>query len=58
MKYSHPVTLNDGHIIVVAKLAERVDRWLTFKAEVRNPVDKLIAKAHAIHWIVNDAVTE
>jgi acyl-coenzyme A thioesterase PaaI-like protein len=58
MKYSHPVTLDYNYITVLARLIDHVERWLTFSAEVRTPESKLIAKARAIHWIVDDEVND
>jgi uncharacterized protein (TIGR00369 family) len=53
MKYSRPVTPDLEHITVRAKLQERKGRWLTFSAEVRDPQGALLARARAVHWIVD-----
>jgi acyl-CoA thioesterase FadM len=54
MKYSRPVASDLEAITVKAKLLERTGRWLTFSAEVRDPQGLLLARARAVHWIVED----
>lgn len=52
MKYSRPVTPDLEHITVKGRLLERDGRWMTFDAEVRAPGGALLARAQAVHWIV------
>jgi acyl-coenzyme A thioesterase PaaI-like protein len=54
MKYSRPVTPELGYITVQGKLVAREGRWLTFSAEVRAPDGALLARAQAVHWIVEE----
>jgi acyl-coenzyme A thioesterase PaaI-like protein len=54
MKYSRPVTPDVGYITVKGKLLERKGRRLTFNAEVRDREGILLARARAVHWIVDD----
>jgi acyl-coenzyme A thioesterase PaaI-like protein len=54
LKYSSPVTMESGHITVRAALVEREGRSLKFKAEVRDPEGKLLARAWSQHWIVDE----
>ena len=54
MKYSRPVTPDLEYITVKGKLLERKGRRLTFNAEVRDPEGILLARARAVHWIVDD----
>jgi len=53
MKYSRPVTPDLKFIIVEAKLKARDGRWLTFTAEIRDQVGHLLARAQALHWIID-----
>jgi acyl-coenzyme A thioesterase PaaI-like protein len=53
LTYSRPATLEMHHIIVVARLLERRDRWLEFKAEVRSCEGHRLARAKATHWIID-----
>ena len=53
IKYSRPVTADLGHIMVTGKLSEREGRYLTFRAEVRDQQGTLLAKAKAVHYIVD-----
>ncbi len=55
MKYSRPVTPDLEYITVEAKFAERDHRMLTFQADVRDPSGKLLAKAKALHWILDES---
>ena len=52
MKFSQPVTLDLENIIVEGKLVGREGRRLTFNAEVRDQSGKLLARARALHWII------
>jgi acyl-coenzyme A thioesterase PaaI-like protein len=54
MTYSRPVTLVMGHIVVSARLLERKDRLLFFRAEVRDQEGLRLARAKAVHWIMDD----
>lgn len=53
VKYSHPVTVKMGYIDATAKLIERDGRFLHFSAEVRSPEGKLLARAKAVHYILD-----
>ena len=53
MKYSHPVQLDMEHITVRGELIEWRDRRLLFKANVRDPIGTLLARARATHWIID-----
>lgn len=52
MKFSQPITPEMGKIIVEARLQERDGRRLKFTAEIRDPAGKLLARARAVHWII------
>ena len=52
--YSRPVPLDIGHIVVSARLLERRDRWLFFKADVRSPEGLRLARSKAVHWILDE----
>jgi acyl-coenzyme A thioesterase PaaI-like protein len=54
MKYSRPITTDLEFIIVNAKLVERKGRWLTFSANVEDREEMLLARARAVHWIVDE----
>ncbi len=54
LTYSQPVTLDMAYIVVNARLLERKERLLFFKAEVRSPEGLRLARAKAVHWIVDD----
>lgn len=54
LKYSNPITTDLEFITVKATFLERDDRWLRFKAEVRDPGGKLLARARSLHWIVDE----
>ncbi len=54
MKYSHPATPAMGKIIITAKFIKQDKRRLYFEADVRNPAREKLAKAKAIHWIVEE----
>jgi acyl-coenzyme A thioesterase PaaI-like protein len=53
MKFSNPVTPELEFIIVKAKLQERDGRRLKFTAEVRSQGGQLLARARALHWIID-----
>lgn len=53
MKYSHPIKLEYEYITVKARLVDRIDRKLYFEAEVRNLEGLRLARAKAVHWIVD-----
>jgi uncharacterized protein (TIGR00369 family) len=55
MKYSSPVTPDLEYITVEAKFVKRDHRMLTFHADVRDPSGKLLAKAKALHWILDES---
>jgi uncharacterized protein (TIGR00369 family) len=54
VKYSRPITPDLEYITIRAKLLERKDRQLILSADVRDPSGRLLARARAIHWIVED----
>jgi uncharacterized protein (TIGR00369 family) len=54
MKYSRPVMPDLGFITVEARFVKREDRMLTFRADVRDPDGVLLAKAKALHWILDE----
>ncbi len=54
VKYSNPITMDLDFITVRATFLERQDRWLRFKAEVRDPQGKLLARAKSLYWIVDE----
>lgn len=54
LKYSNPITTDLEFIIVKGTFLECEDRWLRFKAEVRDPGGKLLARAWSQHWIVDE----
>lgn len=54
MKYSRPATLELGHITVKCEFLGRQGRQLAFRAQVRDPEGKLLARARAWHWILDD----
>jgi acyl-coenzyme A thioesterase PaaI-like protein len=55
LTYNQPATVEMEHIIVRARLAERKDRWLYFKADVRSREGLRLARTKAVHWIVDGA---
>jgi uncharacterized protein (TIGR00369 family) len=55
MKYSRPVTPDLEYITVEAKFVKRDHRMLTFRADVRDPSGNLLAKAKALHWILDQS---
>jgi len=52
LKFSQPVTIDLENIIVEGRLVGREGRRLTFNAEVRDQGGKLLARARALHWII------
>lgn len=54
LKYSHPAVILDEFIYVEAKFTRHAGRKLYFTANARNPGGKLLARARAMHWIVDD----
>jgi uncharacterized protein (TIGR00369 family) len=52
MTYNRPVTPDLGFVEVIARLTERDDPKLIFKATVRDPASKLLARARATHYIL------
>jgi acyl-coenzyme A thioesterase PaaI-like protein len=52
LRYSRPVMPEMAFIIVEAIFLQRDGQELTFKAFVRDPAGKLLARAKATHWIV------
>jgi acyl-coenzyme A thioesterase PaaI-like protein len=57
MKYSRPATVEMGHIVVKARWLDRRDRWLYFEADARSPEGLRLARAKAVHWIVDEAAS-
>lgn len=53
MKFSSPVSPDLEFILVEARLQERAGRRLKFTAEVRDQAGKLLARARALHWIID-----
>jgi acyl-coenzyme A thioesterase PaaI-like protein len=58
MKYSRSITPELGSIIVDGRLVERRDRRLKFSADVRDQDGQLLARARAVHWILEDESAE
>jgi acyl-coenzyme A thioesterase PaaI-like protein len=56
MTYSRPTTLDMGTIVVHARLHERRDRWLFFRADVRSREGVRLARSKAVHWIMDDEI--
>lgn len=52
LKYSRPVILDLGYITVEGRFLERKGQQLMFSAAVRDPEGVLMARARAVHWIV------
>ena len=52
MKYSRPITSDLEFIVVRGRFLERQGQRLSFSAEVRAPDGALLARAQALHWIV------
>jgi len=53
MTYSRPILADVGHIIVQARYIGREGRQLEFRATVRDGTGQLLARAHAVHWLVD-----
>jgi acyl-coenzyme A thioesterase PaaI-like protein len=51
--YSRPVTVDMGSILVDARLVERENRWLHFRADVRSGDGLRLARSKAAHWVVD-----
>jgi acyl-coenzyme A thioesterase PaaI-like protein len=56
MKYSHPVTPDLEFITVTARFKEQDGRWLVFTADVRDETGKILARAKATHWILDEDI--
>lgn len=50
--YSKPITLDLGTFLVTARLVGREKRFLNFTAEVHTEDGQKLARAKAVHWIV------
>jgi acyl-coenzyme A thioesterase PaaI-like protein len=53
IKYSKPITLEMGKILIRGRLLERNDRDLWFTVDVRSQEGVLLARAKARHWILD-----
>ena len=51
--YSRPVTVEMGSVVVTARLVERQGRRLFFRATVRSEDGLRLARAKAMHWVVD-----
>jgi acyl-coenzyme A thioesterase PaaI-like protein len=54
MTYGRPIPLDMGYIVVEAKLLERQGRRLFLRATVQSPEGLRLARAKAIHWIMDE----
>ncbi|MBL7162492.1 MAG: PaaI family thioesterase [Anaerolineales bacterium] len=54
MKYTQPVTPDRAYIIVEARLLEQKERQLFFSAAVREIAGQILARAKALHWILDE----
>lgn len=54
MAYGRPVTPELENIVVTGRLLERKDRLLFFRADVYDPDGKRLARAKAVHWIIDE----
>jgi acyl-coenzyme A thioesterase PaaI-like protein len=54
IKFSRPAAIEDEFLLAEAKLIEKDGRRLYFTADARNPDNKLLARAKALHWIVEE----
>lgn len=52
VKYSRPVLMQMGHIVVQARLVERQELKLIFEAKVTSPNGDRLATCKAVHWII------
>jgi len=53
LTYSRPATPDMEHIVVRAQFLERRERRLFFRAEVHSPAGLRLARAKAVHWIID-----
>jgi acyl-coenzyme A thioesterase PaaI-like protein len=53
MTYSKPAAMEMGSIVVEARLLGQEGRRLVFAADVRDPTGVRLARAKAVHWIIN-----
>jgi acyl-coenzyme A thioesterase PaaI-like protein len=53
MKYSRPLSVESEWMQVTGKLLDSQGRQLRLSAEVRDSAGRLIARASALHWIVD-----
>lgn len=53
LTYSRPATPDVGRIVVTANLVERQGRRLFFKAVVRGQEGRRLARAKAMHWVLD-----
>jgi acyl-coenzyme A thioesterase PaaI-like protein len=56
--YSRPVTLDVGYVVVEAILVERKERRLFFRADLAGREGPRLARAKALHWIVDQQEAE
>ena len=54
LKYSRPVTPDLEHIMVEGRLLECKGQQVKFSAEVRDQEGVLLARARAVHWIIDE----
>jgi len=54
LAYSKPVTPDLEQIIVTGRHLERKDRWLFFRADVYDSDGNRLARAKAVHWIIEE----
>lgn len=54
MTYSKPAALEMGSIVVEARLLAQEGRRLVFAADVRDPAGARLARAKAVHWIIDN----
>jgi acyl-coenzyme A thioesterase PaaI-like protein len=57
MKYSKPVTVDMGYIIVTGKLEQRSEPRLFFTAVVRSQAGEKLATCKALHWVIGNPQT-
>jgi acyl-coenzyme A thioesterase PaaI-like protein len=55
--YNRPVTLDMGYILVDGRFLECQDRRLFFRATVRSREGLRLARAKAVHWIMDERGT-
>lgn len=53
IKYSSPITLDIDYFTVRGELIAREGQQLRLKADVRDPNGTLLARAQAMHWIID-----